>query len=64
MARKKEAVIWGFYGNHNLGDDAILTDMINLLEKQQDKYYQIIELLSFHWELLKIQQKSFYLSKW
>ncbi|MBD2448765.1 polysaccharide pyruvyl transferase family protein [Nostoc sp. FACHB-152] len=36
MARKKEVVICGFYGNHNLGDEAMLVGMINLLQKQQN----------------------------
>ncbi len=36
MARNKGVVICGFYGNHNLGDDAMLAGMINLLQKQQD----------------------------
>ncbi len=35
MARNKGVVICGFYGNHNLGDDAMLHGMINLLRKQQ-----------------------------
>ena len=36
MARRKGALICGFYGNYNLGDEAMLAGMINLLQKQQD----------------------------
>lgn len=34
--KKKRAVICGFYGNYNLGDEAMLAGMLNLLRKQQD----------------------------
>lgn len=36
MSRNKKALICGFYGNYNLGDEAMLAGMINLLRKQQD----------------------------
>lgn len=35
VARRKGALICGFYGNYNLGDEAMLAGMINLLQKQQ-----------------------------
>ena len=36
MASQKKAIICGFYGNYNLGDEAMLVGMINLLRKQQE----------------------------
>ncbi|MDJ0567626.1 MAG: polysaccharide pyruvyl transferase family protein [Pleurocapsa sp. MO_192.B19] len=36
MTRKKGVLINGFYGNYNLGDEAMLAGMINLLKKQQE----------------------------
>lgn len=36
MAKNKGALICGFYGNYNLGDEAMLAGMLNLLRQQQD----------------------------
>ena len=36
MARGRGTLICGFYGNYNLGDEAMLAGMIKLLRKQQD----------------------------
>jgi len=36
MAGRRGVLICGYYGNYNLGDEAMLAGMIKLLQEQQD----------------------------